>query len=97
MNCSDCGFPALGASPDGMARPVDLCLPCVELELAEANRKLQRLAVVESWLRHIQESVVNSHWQTMGGLYRGKEVFLSQDVLNAMDSALDGEVVPTGA
>lgn len=35
-------------------------------------------------------SVEAGSWQTAGDLYRGKQLFLSEDLLNQTDTALDG-------
>jgi hypothetical protein len=81
-----CGKPNHAES----AHESDICLTCqLERELAEANQKLERMAVLESWLRHIQQSTLSSRWQTAGDFYRGKPVFLPQDLINAIDTALE--------
>ncbi|KAA6456025.1 hypothetical protein DYQ86_26475 [Acidobacteria bacterium AB60] len=86
-----CGKPNHATAASGHRNGVDYCLTCeLEKELVEANMKLERLATVASWLQHIQTSVQASGWETAGDLYRGKQLFLPQDLLNQIDTALDG-------
>ena len=86
-----CGKPNHATAASGHRNGVDYCLTCeLEKELVEANMKLERLATAASWLRHIQATVEKSGWETAGDLYRGKQVFLSQDTLSQIDKSLDG-------
>lgn len=85
-----CGKPNHATAASGHRNGVDYCLTCeLEKELVEANMKIERLATVASWLRHIQASVQAGSWETAGDLYRGKQLFLSQDLLKQIDTALE--------
>lgn len=50
---------------------------------------IEDLALAKGLLEIIQQSLVDQRWQTLGDLYRGKTLFLSQDLLNRIDTALD--------
>ena len=86
-----CGKVNHATAASGHRNGVDYCLTCeLEKELVEANMKIQRLETAASWLRHIQASVRPASWEIAGDLYRGKQLFLSQDTLSQIDTALDG-------
>jgi hypothetical protein len=66
------------------------CYLCkLERRLVDLSEELDRMRRIEGWLRHIQHSAAGSRWQTAGDLYRGKLVFLPQDLINAVDAALE--------
>ncbi len=88
--CSSCGRSMLLQQCDGCAETCYVCR--LEKRLVDADRELERLHAAESWLRHIQQSVAGSAWETVGDLYRGKQVFLPQDLLNAIDTVLMNEL-----
>lgn len=83
--CPSCG----GIKTIGHDGCDESCYVCrLERRLVDADRELERLHAVESWLRHIQQSVAASAWETAGDFYRGKQIFLPQDLLRAIDEVL---------